>query len=136
MLLITGAGVDRTSGIDFPLANTLLADVTRYLDGPGKPVDEALRNMLPGLRFSFNSMIARAVDKIATREPHEQKAMVQRVQAAIVDLPPEKEAIKKHGELIIRLFNKLAIIAEHSQLDDETEQLIREVFPKDADDLI
>jgi len=136
MLLITGAGVDRTEGIDFPLANTLLADVTRYLDGPGKGVDEALRAMLPGLRFSFNSMIARAVDKIATRETHEQKAMVARVQAAIAGLPPEKEGIRKHGELIIRLFNKLATIAEHSQLDEETESLIREVFPKDADELI
>jgi hypothetical protein len=135
-LLITGAGVDRTAGIDFPLANTLLADVTRYLDGAGKPVDTALRAMLPGLRFSFNNMIARAVDKIATREPHEQKAMVQRVQMAIANLPPEKDAIKKHGELIIRLFNKLATIAEHSQLDDETEALIRVVFPRDADDLI
>lgn len=135
-LLILGAGADRTAGIDFPLANTLLADVTRYLDGPGKPVDEALRAMLPGMRFSFNSMIARAVDKIATREPYEQKAMVQRVQEAITDLPSEKENVRKHGELIIRLFNKLATIAEHSQLDEETEQLIREVFPKDADDLI
>ncbi len=135
-LLILGAGVDRTTGIDFPLANTLLADVTRYLDGPGKDVDAALREMLPGLRFSFNSMIARAVDKIATREPHEQKSMVQRVKDAIADLPPEQESVRKHGELIIRLFNKLATIAEHSQLDDETEALIREVFPKDADDLI
>lgn len=135
-LLILGAGVDRTTGIDFPLANTLLADVTRYLDGPGKSVDQALRVMLPGLRFSFNSMIARAVDKIATREPHEQKAMVQRVQEAIAHLTPDQEAVRKHGELIIRLFNKLATIAEHSQLDDETEALIREVFPKDADELI
>ena len=38
--------------------------------------------------------------------------------------------------MIIRLFNKLATIAEQSQLDEETEALIREVFPKDADDLI
>lgn len=136
MLLITGAGVDRTEGIDFPLANTLLADVTGYLDGAGKGVDTALREMLPGMRFSFNNMIARAVDKIATREPHEQKAMVQRVQDAIKNLPPEKVEIRKHGELIIRLFNKLATIAEQSQLDEETEALIREVFPKDADDLI
>lgn len=136
MLLITGAGVDRTEGIDFPLANTLLADVTGYLDGVGKGVDTALREMLPGMRFSFNNMIARAVDKIATREPHEQKAMVQRVQDAIRNLPPEKNDIRKHGELIIRLFNKLATIAEQSQLDEETEALIREVFPKDADDLI
>lgn len=135
-LLILGAGVDRTTGIDFPLANTLLADVTRYLDGPGKPVDDALRDMLPGLRFSFNHMIARAVDKIATREAHEQKAMVLRVQEAIATLPADKTDVRKHGELIIRLFNKLATIAEHSQLDDETTALIREVFPKDADDLI
>jgi hypothetical protein len=135
-LLILGAGVDRTTGIDFPLANTLLADVTRYLDGPGKAVDKALRDMLPGLRFSFNSMIARSVDKIATREPHEQKAMVQRVQEAIANLPPGQDVVRKHGELIIRLFNKLATIAEHSQLDAETEALIREVFSQDADDLI
>jgi len=90
-LLILGAGVDRTTGIDFPLANTLLADVTRYLDGPGKDVETALREMLPGLRFSFNSMIARAVDKIATREPHEQKAMVQRVQDAIAHLGEDQK---------------------------------------------
>lgn len=135
-LLILGAGVDRTTGIDFPLANTLLADVTRYLDGPGKDVDMALRDMLPGLRFSFNSMIARAVDKIATREPHEQRAMVQRVQDVIANLGEDQEGIRKHGELIIRLFNKLATIAQESQLDADTEALIREVFPKDADELI
>lgn len=135
-LLILGAGVDRTAGIDFPLANTLLADVMRYLDGPGKDVDIALRKMLPGLQFRFSNMIARAVDKIATREPHEQKAMVQRVQDAIAHLGPEQDAVRKHGDLIIRLFNKLATIAEHSQLDEETEALIREVFPNDADDLI
>ena len=49
---------------------------------------------------------------------------------------PEQEGIRKHGELIIRLFIKLATIAEESQLDAETEALIREVFPKDADELI
>ncbi len=135
-LLIIGAGVDRTQGLDFPLANTLLADVSRYLEGPGKAVDEALRDMLPGLRFSFNNMIARAVDKIATRETHEQKEMVARVSEAIKDLPQDQEHVRKHGELIIRLFNKLATIAEQSYLDEETEALIREVFPKDADDLI
>lgn len=135
-LLIVGAGADRSAGIDFPLANTLLADVTRYLDGPGKPVDEALRAMLPGLRFNFNTMIARAVDKIATREPHEQRAMVERVNEVIANLSPEQETVRKHGELIILLFNKLAQIAESSHLDKEIEDLIREVFPHDADEWI
>ena len=39
-LLIIGAGVDRSKGIDFPIANTLLADLSRYLDGPGEPVEK------------------------------------------------------------------------------------------------
>lgn len=63
-LLILGAGVDRTAGIDFPLANKLLPDLTRYLEGPGKAVDDALRKMLPHLQFRFNNTVARAVDKI------------------------------------------------------------------------
>lgn len=54
-LFILGADVDRRTGINFPQANTLLADLTRYLDGPGKDVEAALREMLPSLRFSFSS---------------------------------------------------------------------------------
>lgn len=135
-LLILGAGVDRTEGLNFPLATNLLAEISRYLAREGKPVDQALRKMLPGLKFSFNSMIARAVDKIATRETHEQKAMVQRVRDAIANLPEQEENIRKHGELIIRFFEKLATIAEESYLDLETEELIRAVFPKDAEELI
>jgi hypothetical protein len=135
-LLILGAGVDRTTGIDFPLANTLLTDITRYLDGEGKGVDAALRTMIPNLRFSFNNMIARAVDQITSRETHQQKAMVERVRQAIKDLPDDQVLVRKHGELIIKLFEKLATIAEHSILDADMEQLIRDVFPKDAHELI
>lgn len=134
-LLITGAGVDRTQGIDFPLANTLLADISLYLESNGKSVDVALRKMLPGLKFSFNKMISVAVDRIATRETHEQKAMVQRVRDAIRGLNKD-DMVYKHGQLIIRLFEKLATIAEESQIDEETEKLIREIFSKDADELI
>ena len=135
-LLITGAGVDRSEGIDFPLASTLLADIARYLEKDGKAVDEALREILPGLRFSFNKMISAAVDKIATREPHEQRAMVERVESAIAKLTDEHEQEKKLGKLIVLLFNKLTVIAENNNLDDETEKLIREVFPKEADELL
>jgi hypothetical protein len=133
-LLITGAGVDKTAGIDFPLANTLLADVTKYIANEGKEVDIALREMLPGLRFSFNSMVARAVDSIATREANQQRAMIERVQHVISNLPPEKADVIKHGELLVKLFNKLAKIADESILDEEIEVLIKEVFPAKADE--
>ena len=135
-LLITGAGVDCTKGIEFPLAATLLPEIAAYIEGEGKSVDQTLRSLLPNLRFTFSSMVARAVDAISTRGADAQRAMVQRVQNVIDELPPEREDIRKHGELIVRLFNKLAIIAKEGELDDETRQLIKDVFPKDADDLM
>ncbi|WP_297362131.1 hypothetical protein [Thauera sp.] len=135
-LLITGAGVDCTQGIGFPMAATLLPEIAAYIEGEGKSVDQTLRSLLPNLRFTFSSMIARAVDAISTRGAEAQRAMVQRVQHAIDELPPERDDIRKHGELIVRLFNKLAVIAKEGELDDETRQLIREVFPKDADELM
>lgn len=135
-LLITGAGVDRTAGIDFPLATTLLPEVAAYVEGAGSGVDAALREVLPHLRFTFASMIARAVESITTREADAQRAMVKRVQEVIDTLPPDKPGMVKHGELIVRLFNKLAVIAKEGELDDETRQLIRAVFPTDAEDMM
>ena len=135
-LLITGAGVDCTKGIDFPLAATLLPEIAAYIEGDGKAVDQVLRSMLPNLRFSFASMVARAVDAISTRGADAQRAMVQRVQAVIERLPLGREHIQKHGELIVRLFNKLAVIAKEGELDEETRQLIKQVFPIDAEDLM
>ena len=135
-LLITGAGVDRSEGINFPLATTLLADVAGYLADKDNGVDLELRKMIPGLRFNFNNMIARAVDKVATREIHEQKQMIQRVREVLDTLDESDDKNKKLAQLLIKLFEKLATIAEQSYLDEETEKLIRDVFPDDADDII
>jgi hypothetical protein len=135
-LLITGAGVDRTRGIDFPLAATLLPEIASYLDGDGKAIDATLRSMLPNLRFSFASTVARAVDAITTRGAEAQRKMVERVREAIRELPEDRENVRKHGELIIRLFDKLVVIAQAGELDDETRDLIKEVFPKDADEIL
>jgi len=74
-LLIIGAGVDRTQGIDFPLASTLLAEVSQYLAQEGRKVDAALREMLPGLRFGFNKMIAVQVDKMVLLIKYSQHAV-------------------------------------------------------------
>lgn len=135
-LLITGAGVDRTSGLNFPLANTLLSDITRYLGKEGKDVDKALREMLPGLRFDFNRMVSQSVDKIASRDAAEQRAMVERVKDAISGLGSDREHVRLHGELVISLFNKLATIADECVLDDSTCDLIRQVFGDAANEML
>lgn len=56
-VLITGAGVDKTTGIDFPLANKLLTEVSRFINGDGASFEKSIRNALPGLRFDFNRFI-------------------------------------------------------------------------------
>lgn len=135
-LLITGAGVDRSKGIEFPLANTLLGEIAGFLNTEeGKKIDLILREFLPNMRFSFNHMIKSAVDAIATRDVVEQKKMIKRVKDAIKK-EEDNSIMYKHGQLIIKLFNQLAVIADNNTLDEETENLIKEVFPNQADFLI
>jgi hypothetical protein len=135
-LLILGAGADKTSGIDFPMANTLLPEVSQYLNGEGKTVDDALRKALPGIRFSFNRLISSAIDNLTTRETAELKSVIQRIQQVVDEIPDDNDIVKKQGRLIVRLFDKLVMIASENQLDDETCQLIKEVFGKDADEMV
>jgi hypothetical protein len=135
-LLILGAGADRTSGIDFPMANTLLPEVAQYLAGDGQAVDEALRKALPGIRFSFGRLIGGAIDNLTTREVGELKSVIQRVQQVANEIDDENDIIKKQGLLIVRLFDKLVSIACENQIDEETCQLIKDVFGKDADEMV
>ena len=55
-LLITGAGVDCTKGIGFPMAATLLPEIAAYIEGEGKSVDQTLRALLPNLRAARGKM--------------------------------------------------------------------------------
>ena len=49
-------------------------------------------------------MIARAVDKVATREIHEQKQMIQRVREVLNNLEENDDKNKKLAQLLIKLF--------------------------------
>lgn len=131
-VLVTGAGVDKTPGIDFPLAADLLSAINVYLtrSDEGKAVDTLLRQNISGLRFRFDRFINNAISEIAQREPEQLRATVERVRAAVEKLPnnDENTIYKKQGELIVRLFNQLQQIATANRIDDETRQLIEDVF--------
>lgn len=105
-LLIIGAGVDRTEGINFPLANTLLSAISNYAENDGKQVDSKLREILPNLRFTFSTIITQAIDRITTRDIQEQRLMITRLQQ-VTDSIEEDNEIKKHGQLLVKLFNAL-----------------------------
>jgi hypothetical protein len=135
-VLVLGAGVDKTSGINFPLAADLLPAINGYLTRTeeGKQVEQLLRSKIPDLRFRFDRFINSAITDIAHREPEELRATIQRVQQAIDELPDgeEHDKTRKQGQLIVRLFNQLQSIAQSNAIDEETRQLIEEVFGEDV----
>lgn len=135
-VLVTGAGADRTLGIDCPLAADLLPAINGYLKHTeeGKAVESLLRDKIKGLRFRFDRFINDAITEIAHREPEQLRATILRVQAVVSTLSDEGDdrITKKQGELIVRLFNQLQTIATANQIDDETRQLIDEVFGENA----
>ncbi len=134
-LLIIGAGVDRTHGIDFPLANTLLSAISNYTENEGKEIDKKLREVLPNLRFTFSTIITQAIERITTRDVHEQKQMIQRLQKVTDELSGEDE-MRKHGKLLVKLFDKLVTITQNAELDAEIEELIKDVFGEKANDYL
>lgn len=134
-LLIIGAGVDRSKGIDFPLANTLLSAISNYAENEGKDIDKKLREVLPNLRFTFSTIITQAIERITTRDIQEQRQLIKHLQDIITTLS-EEDVMKKHGELLIRLFNKLVTITQNAELDPEIETLIKEVFGNEADNYL
>lgn len=137
-LLIIGAGVDRTEGIDFPLANTLMAEIATFAKTDGKELDETLRSILPNLRFTFATLISKSIERITTREVHEQRALIERLNKVLESLSDsdEDEKMRKHGTLLVKLFDKLATVAENAALDDEITSLIKDVFGEQADEYL
>jgi hypothetical protein len=135
-LIVTGAGVDKTPGIDFPLAADLLPAINGYLTrtDDGRALDALIRSKIPGLRFKFDRFINNAITDIAQREPEQLRQTIESVQR-VIDLLPDDDAnrkARKQGELIVRLFNQLQQIATANLIDEETRDLIEEVFGENS----
>ena len=124
-VLVIGAGVDKTPGIDMPLAVQLVPELARFSEEEGKEIEQIIRSFLPGLRFSFNRFIKEAIESITKSEESQMEILVKRLKEQVNEA---EEKDKKLAELLIRLFQKIETIQEGSKLDDETIELIREVF--------
>ena len=127
-VLIIGAGVDKTPGIDMPLAVQLVPELARFAEEEGKEIEKTIRSFLPGLRFSFNKFIKEAIEAITKSEQRQIEYLVQNLEVKITEA---EEDDKKLAELLIKLFNKIKTLQEGSKLDDETVNLIIEVFGED-----
>ena len=126
-VLITGAGVDKTDGIDFPLANRLLPEIAQFIKGDGAEFDKAIRKAIPNLRFDFSSYINSAIESLTSKTEQDIRKIVELIEYATNALE-DTDVTKKQGYIIVSLFNKLAQIQKASRIDDKTYELISEVF--------
>lgn len=125
-VVVLGAGADVAVG--FPTPGSLIPKITDWLEtDEGKAVDEALRKQLKGLRFRFDKFVDDTIDRLAHDLDSEREAICAHIQRELDENENLEESQRKMGQLIIRIFQKISDVKAGASIDEETEELIREV---------
>jgi hypothetical protein len=129
-LLILGAGVEKTEGIDMPLANELVPQIREFIynDDIGKNVDLELRKIIKGLRFNYDDFVKKAVDKLASDFRKEVNQILIQIKYVVENDTSLNEEHKNLAKIVISLLEKIQKLQEDVVLDDETAELINSVF--------
>ncbi|MGZ5043179.1 MAG: hypothetical protein ACXV8P_00180 [Methylobacter sp.] len=140
-ILVCGAGVDKSEGIDMPLAAELVPRIREFLKSTedGRKIEATLRQIIPNLRFSYDKFVKEAVEKLSNDFRRQVAEIIDRIQQELKDETlNDKDA--KLGRLIIILLLKIQKLQDDVKLDAETEALINEVFdgeiPVEDDNII
>ena len=129
-LLILRAGVEKTVGIDMPLANELVPQIRDFIynDEIGKQVDTALREIIKGLRFNYDDFVKKAVDKLASDFKKEvNQILVQITEVVQIDKTLTQEQLDL-ARIVVSLLEKIQKLQEDVVLDEDTAELISNVF--------
>ena len=125
-LVILGAGVDATAG--FPTSSRLIPGIVKWLETEeGKAVDDALRRQLKRLTFRFDKFVDDAIDRLAKDLDRERDTICRNVREELEHNPGLEDSHRKMGNLIVRIFQKITDVKNGASIDEETEELIREV---------
>ena len=126
MVVVLGAGVDTAAGFSNPCS--LVPKITEWLEtDEGKAVDAALRKLLKGLRFSYAKFVDNAIERLAHDLDRERETICSRITRELEQNDHLDEGQRKMGQLIVRLFHKITEVKDGAAIDEETEELIREV---------
>lgn len=126
MVVVLGAGVDTAAG--FPNPCSLVPKITEWLEtDEGKSVDAALRKLLKGLRFSYAKFVDNAIERLTHDLDRERETICSRITRELEQNDHLDEGQRKMGQLIVRLFHKITEVKDGAAIDEETEELIREV---------
>ena len=125
-LVILGAGADAAVGL--PASSQLIPGIVDWLEtDEGKAVDDALRKQLKRLTFRFDKFVDDAIDRLAKDLDRERDTICRNVRDELERNPHLEDSHRKMGSLIVRIFQKITDVKQGAAIDEETEQLIREV---------
>lgn len=122
-VVIIGAGVDKSQGLDMPLANELITDLVKFTENDGKLISEIVKKQLPNMRFSFKNFVKSGIDGILERDNEEDTIkLVRKVEN--LNSRFETNRIK----LFMAISGKLDSIKRGNFIDDKTIEIIKEIF--------
>lgn len=131
-VIICGAGVDKSDGINMPLGVELVPHIRDFLKtDDGQAIDKALRDVLPNLRFSYDKFVKSAVDKLSNEFRSQVTVIVERINIQI-EKDDTNEQDRRMGKLIVALLTKIQRLQDDVRLDEKTAELITEVFQGDV----
>ena len=125
-LVILGAGADAAAGL--PASSQLIPGIVDWLEtDEGKAVDDALRKQLKRLTFRFDKFVDDAIDRLAKDLDRERDTICHNVREELEHNHGLDDSQRKMGSLIVRIFQKITDVKQGAAIDEETEELIREV---------
>ena len=125
-LVILGAGADAAVGL--PVSSQLIPGIVDWLGtDEGKAIDEALRKQLKRLTFRFDKFVEDAIDRLSQDLDRERDTICANVQLELDHNDYLTDEQRKMGRLIVRIFQKISDVKNGAAIDEEMEELIREV---------
>ena len=125
-LVILGAGADAAVGL--PVSSQLIPGIVDWLGtDEGKAIDEALRKQLKRLTFRFDKFVEDAIDRLSQDLDRERDTICANVQLELDHNDRLTDEQRKMGRLIVRIFQKISDVKNGAAIDEEMEELIREV---------
>ena len=125
-LVILGAGADAAVGL--PVSSQLIPGIVDWLGtDEGKAIDEALRKQLKRLTFRFDKFVEDAIDRLSHDLDRERDTICANVQLELDHNDRLTDEQRKMGRLIVRIFQKISDVKNGAAIDEEMEELIREV---------
>lgn len=128
-VIICGAGVDKSDGINMPLAAELVPQIREFLkvNPDGQKIETTLRQIIPNLRFSYDKFVKEAVEKLSNDFRGQVADIVDKIRKELLDKTLNEDDAKL-GQLIVALLLKIQRLQDDVKLDEDTERLILEVF--------